>query len=197
MNKISQDNLTELYAYNYILPKYLITGEAITKLFSIDNFGKKYAGLYHTYIALKIISLQFGNPDNAYWFYRSAKDIGHIARLSEKQIQRYIQVLIRLELILAIKNPGKQALKNNPGLKNLFEEKFKKQPNKPIYFFKVLNLSKETITGKISQAKVINLWFESQYKTRHKAKTQRLKENRDRQLKELEKRINAENQAIL
>ena len=148
---------------NFILPKYLLTGDLISKLFSVDNFGKKYAGLYWTYIALKITSFQYGNQVYDFWFYRSAKDIGKIARLSAKQVQRYIQALIRLELILAIKNPGKKNFITNPGLRKLFEGTFKKLPNKPIYFFRISNLSETAIEEAILKAKDVCKWYDDKY----------------------------------
>jgi len=132
---------------------------------------------------------------NMIFGFISAKDIGHIARLSEKQIQRYIQVLIRLELILAIKNPGQKVLNSNPGLYRLFIEKFKKLPNKPIYFFKVLSLSEEKIKEKSLKAKGINLWFENQYKTKQKGKIHRFNVERKRQLKAMEELYNIPRQA--
>jgi len=168
---------------SFVLPKYLFIGEPISELFSIKNFGKKAGGLYWTYIALKMISLQYGNPDNDFWFYRSAKEIGRIARLSEKPIQHYVQVLIRLGLILAIKNPGPDDYMRNPGLVRLVHDKFKKLPNKPIYFFRISNLSNEAIEKATPKAKEVDNWFNDKYQTGLRAK-------RDRELRKMEKAFN-------
>lgn len=161
---------------NYYIPKYLISGEKISNLFSIKNFGKKYSGLYYTFLSLKISSLDYGNKEYDFWFYRSAKNLGALARLSEKQVQRYVQVLIRLKLIIAIKNPKGKDLNANPGLKKLLEENFKQLPNKPIYFFRIVNLSIESIDKAMLIAKDVNKWFDDKYHLKIRAaKTRALK----------------------
>jgi hypothetical protein len=149
-NKLTDLNL------NFVIPKYLLIGDKISTLFSIENFGKKYSGLYWTYMALKITSFQYGNKEYDFWFYRSAKDIGRVAKLSEKPVQQYIQALIRLGLILAIKNPKKKDFETNPGLKKLFKRNFIRLPNKPIYFFKISNLSEDAIDNSILKNKEVN-----------------------------------------
>ena len=153
---------------NYILPKNIFS-KKFNDLFSINNFGKKHSGISWTYIALKIESLRFINKDYDCWFYRSFSDIGETAKLKEDQVGKYIQVLIRLGLILAIKNPKKEDLTKNPGLKQLINSGFKRLPNKHIYFFKVLSTSDKIIEEAKLKAKDVNNWFEEKYQTKKRS----------------------------
>jgi len=61
----------------------------------------------------------------------------------------------------------------NPGLKKLFKERFITIPNKPIYFFRISNLSNSAIENAILKAKDIDRWFNDHYKIKLRATKKR------------------------